>query len=119
MRDRNYCVCSDSASTVNKTAALDGFILIVGATVRVKFTETNTAASPTLNISNTGNTPIKSYGATAAGQTVQTSWYAGSVVTFAYDGTNWLMVDFSNRDGGTGLTLGETSTTAYRGDRGA
>ena len=62
--------------------------------VAVKFTYTNTASSPTLNVtpkggSATGAKSIIQYGTTAVSTSVKTSWAAGQVVIFAYDGTQW------------------------------
>ena len=87
----DYCTCSTGASTADKTASLDGFVLDTGASVKVKFTNTNTAANPTLNINSTGAKPIMLYGTTPAGNRENNSWSAGSTVEFIYDGTNWVV----------------------------
>lgn len=50
-------------------------------------TNNNTHATPTLNVDGKGAKSIKAYGTTAP--TVW--WKAGDVVTFVYDGTNWIM----------------------------
>lgn len=85
-----YGTSSSAASTVGKTATTsDGKIasLIDGVKVRIKFTNGNTAANPTLNVDGRGAKSIKAYGST-----VPTLWWkAGDVVDFTYDGTNWLM----------------------------
>lgn len=90
-----FATCSTAAGTAAKTATIEGFTLVTGATVRIKFENTNTATSPSLNISdgtsNTGAKAIKMYGTTAAGTNPSTSWNAGEVVELVYDGTNWLM----------------------------
>lgn len=49
-----YALCSTAGATVAKTVTVSNFLLKVGAVVVVKFAETNTAASPTLNVSGTG-----------------------------------------------------------------
>ena len=87
----DYCTCSTGASTADKTASLEGFVLDTGASVKVKFTNTNTAANPTLNINSTGAKSIMQYGTTVAGTTATESWDDGAVVEFVYDGTNWVM----------------------------
>lgn len=56
--------------------------------MRVKFTNGNTAASPTLNVNGTGAVSIMKFGVSAVSSF---AWNAGLVVTFVYDGTNWLM----------------------------
>ena len=58
-------------------------------------TNSNTVADPTLNVNSTGAKAIKCYGTTAPGTAESTSWIAGAVLSFTYDGTNWVMNDFS------------------------
>lgn len=90
-----YGECSTAAATAAKTVTVQGdFVLETGAMVAVKFTYTNSAASPTLNVTPKGGTAtgaktIAQYGTTAASTSVLTSWTAGQVVIFVYDGTYW------------------------------
>ena len=91
LRDRNYCTCSTDASTTAKTASLSGFVLTTGSVVNIKFTNSNTASDPTLNVNNTGAYAIKRYGSTAASTSVNASWRAGSVVTLIFDGNYWMI----------------------------
>ena len=95
-----YATCSTSSSTAAKVAACAGFSLSTGAAVAVKFTNTNTASSPTLNVNSTGAKSIKKYGSTGPDTYM---WNAGAVVEFFYDGTYWVMVN------------GTTATTTYYG----
>ena len=93
-----YATCSTVAETSAKIATIqDGqdFSLFNGETVHVKFTYTNTASLPTLNINGTGAYPIARYGNTAVGTTASTSWQAGAVITVTFDGESWQMNDFS------------------------
>ena len=91
-----YCTCSTAASTAAKVAYLQGSssntfnssTIPTGITIHVKFTYSNTASNPTLNINNSGAKYIKQYGTTAAGTSTKTSWRAGSIVSFTFDGTN-------------------------------
>ena len=87
----SYAVCSTAAGTTAKTADITNFTLAVGRTVRIKFTNTNTAATPSLNVNGTGAKAIMMYGDTPAGNNPSKSWVAGEVVQFVYDGTNWIM----------------------------
>lgn len=83
-----YGVCSTAAATKAKTVTIDysgTLSLFTGLTVRVKFSNGNSAAAPTLNVNSTGAKAIKSYGTTAA-----TTWVAGQIIEFIYDGTYWL-----------------------------
>ncbi len=95
-----YATCSTSSSTAAKVAACAGFSLSTGAAVAVKFTNTNTVSSPTLNVNGTGAKSIKKYGSTGPDTYM---WNAGAVVEFFYDGTYWVMVN------------GTTATTTYYG----
>lgn len=93
--------CSTAAATAAKTVTLDdsmSFTLAKGASVFVKFTNSNTVASPTLAVNGTTAKAIMRYGTTAPSTTAKTSWQAGSVVHFVYDGTYWQMVGWLNDD---------------------
>ena len=82
-----YATCSTASATVAKVAVCTGFKLTTGAAVLVKFSNTNSAASPTLNVNSTGAKPIVAYGTTA----IQTyAWKAGQAVMVVYDGTSWV-----------------------------
>lgn len=83
-----YGVCSTAAATKAKTVTVDysgTLSLFAGLCVRIKFSNSNTASAPTLNVNGTGAKAIKAYGTTAAG-----TWAAGQIISFVYDGTNWL-----------------------------
>jgi len=84
-----YATSTTAQSTTTKTATclLDGFSLVKGAKVVVKFTYTNTATAPSLNVNGTGAKTIKAYGSTAP----SLWWLAGDVVEFTFDGTYWMM----------------------------
>lgn len=49
-----YGTCSVAVGTAAKTATISGVTLSEGTQVRVKFTNGNSAATPTLNINSTG-----------------------------------------------------------------
>lgn len=81
-----YCTSTTAAGTAAKIATVnDGssITLYTGITVAVKFTYSNTASSPTLNVAGTGAKPIMCNGTRYA------YWAAGMTVIFTYDGTNW------------------------------
>ena len=109
-----YATSSDTASTVAKTATIvSGTLstLTSGVQAIVKFEETNTASSPTLNIGGTGAKSIKRYGSTAVGQNQNESWVAGSPVLFVYDGTNWVIAGWLNTTYSGGTSSGITTGT--------
>ena len=103
----HYGTCSTAAGTAAKTVSLTGFTLATGAIVTVKFTVTNTAANPTLNVNNTGAKAIQYRGsAISAGYLA-----ANRVYTFIYDGTNYQLIGDINTDTNTTYNTG-TSTVA-------
>ena len=84
----NYGSCSTAAATAAKAVACTGFVLITGSEITVKFTVTNTAANPTLNVNNTGAKAIYYRGAAI------TAGYlaANRTYTFRYNGTQYDLV---------------------------
>lgn len=95
---RFYGVCSTEAGTVAKTVIVDdSFSLVAGVQITVKFTNANSASSPTLNVNGTGAKPIYRYGTTVVSTgTTTTGWVAGAIQTFTYDGTGWIRDYWSN-----------------------
>lgn len=91
-----YAVCSTAAATAKKQITIKGFTLNTGTTIHVKFTNNNSADSPTLEITNPLNNttyekPIVQYGTTAVEKINSTTgWQAGAVITLTYDGTSWV-----------------------------
>lgn len=110
-----YGVCGTAAATAAKTVTVDGFELVTGAMVIVKFTYANSVESPTLNVNGTGAKPIRRYGTTAASTGTTTSgWIAGAVQLFVYDGSGWVR-DYWNNTTYSNVSLGQgyaTCTTA-------
>jgi hypothetical protein len=80
-----YGSCSTAASTAAKAVSAGDFSLETGAAVVVKFTNTNTASNPTLNVSGTGAKAIYHKGAAINPNYLR----AGFVYTFTYNGTQW------------------------------
>lgn len=80
-----YATCATASATVAKVATLAAGTLTLkaGATVAVRFTNANNAASPTLNVGGTGAKAIYTQGVRYA------YWAAGATVIFTYDGTYW------------------------------
>jgi hypothetical protein len=117
-----YAECSTAAGTAAKVAAIntDGdttntaFTLIKGVAVNVKFTVTNTAASPTLNINSTGAKAIYYNGAAITAGYLK----ANKVYQFVYNGKQWDLVgdvDTNKDTGATSVTTtgsGNAVTTA-------
>ena len=104
----HFATCATAAGTAAKTVDVTGFNLVSGARVTVKFTVTNTAANPTLNVSGTGAKAIK-----YRGSAINTGYLAANrVYEFIYDGTDFLFLGDINTDSnttykaGTGISIG-------------
>lgn len=92
-----YGECSTGASTAAKTVTINGVNeLTTGLTIMVKFTNSNSKASPTLKVNNLDAKSIMRYGTTAPSTSAASSWNAGSVIIFVYDGTYWQMCNWLN-----------------------
>lgn len=108
----HYGTCSTAAATAAKVVQCDGFKLVTGARIAVKFTYKNTyAASPVqLNVNGTGAKYARMYD----DQHSVIMWEAGAIVEFIYDGSQYLMKSASTAvtlvntlpvsKGGTGAT---------------
>lgn len=92
-----YGTCSTAAGTAAKTTTISGFTLYTGVIVSVKFTVTNTASSPTLNVNSTGAKAIYYRGsAISAGYLAANRTYV-----FVYNGTQWEFIGDINTDNNT------------------
>lgn len=83
-----YNTCSTAAGTAAKTVDAGTFSLERGAMVVVKFTTTNTAANPTLNVSSTGAKAIYHNGTAITPGCLKEN----KVYQFTYNGTQWDLV---------------------------
>ena len=92
-----YGTCTTAASTAAKVVTLANFALYNGARISVKFSNPNTAATPTLNVNGTGAKQIRAYGSTLSA-TSSYNWSAGAVVDFVYDESvnYWYISDSSS-----------------------
>ena len=84
----HYGTCSTAAETAAKAVNCTGFVLATGARIAVRFTVTNTAANPTLNVNATGAKAIRYRNAAiAAGYLAANRTY-----DFIYDGTYFQLI---------------------------
>lgn len=96
----HYGECSTAAATAEKAVSLSNFTLVKGAKVAIKFTVTNSAANPTLNINGTGAKAIM-----YRGSAIKASYLATNrVYEFVYDGTDYELVGDINTDTNTKVT---------------
>ena len=103
----HFGTCSTAANTAAKVVSCSGFTLATGARITVRFSVTNTASSPTLNVNNTGAKAIH-YRSAAI-----TAGYlaANRVYEFVYDGTNYELVGDIDTNTNTDTKVTQTVTT--------
>lgn len=89
----HYAVCPTSASVASKAAYIEGFSLVAGAKIAIKFSNADTSGAPTLNVSNTGAVAIKRYGTS---DPINGAWKDNEVVSLVYDGTYWMIEGVTN-----------------------
>lgn len=107
----HYGTCSTAASTAAKTVAVTNYKLVTGGHVYVKFTVTNSASNPSLNVNGTGAKAIYYRGsAISAGYLAANRTYE-----FIYNGTQYELVGDIDTNtnttysAGTGLDLSGTT----------
>ena len=90
---KHYALCSTSAATAAKTVSITGgtFILNSGSVIHVKFSVTNTAENPTLNVNGTGAKSIYYNGVLLSSANGNTS-ILKDILTFVYDGTQYNII---------------------------
>ena len=111
----HFGTCSTSPSTAAKTVSCNGFSLVAGARIAVKFTYGNTASEATLNVNGTGAKTIRAY---SNGFARKADWGSYSVVEFIYDGTYYVMPtagSAGNVEDTVPITLGGTGATTAEG----
>lgn len=106
-----YGECNTAANEQNKTVAMTGFKLTTGVTIHIKFINTNTTNTPTLNVNGTGAKSLIQY----TGQAINAanSWHAGAILTLTYDGANWIRNEESNS-----IIFDGSSTDKYLSEKG-
>lgn len=97
----HYAECSTAAATAAKTVTLSGFTLATGARIIVRFTVTNTASNPTLNVNGTGAKAIQYRNAAISAGYLA----ANRLREFVYDGSAWELIG----DVDTNTTYNEAS----------
>lgn len=80
---RPYGTCSTAAGTAAKTVNISEFTLCTGATILVKFSNSNNIVNPTLNVNGTGAKPI-----THLGHRFDSNIY----YEFIYNGSAWVQI---------------------------
>lgn len=103
-----YTTCTTAADTAAKVASIQGdstFYLRTGAMITVKYTNTNTASNPTLNVNGTGAKSIWYNQAVVTTGSLNTAGRANTYITYMYDGTYWVFVSWGLDSNTTYSTL--------------
>ena len=115
--DRNsYAVCNSQASSQTKVVDCTGFNLVNGACITIKFTNTNTANNPLLNVNSTGAKGVYYRDAAIDSGVLG----AGRTYTFRYNSTSdkYEMVGDVNTDttanNAVTQTNSDSSNASYR-----
>lgn len=115
-----YGTCNTAATTADKVVSIpsdSSWLLKKGAIIFVKFSNSNSATSCTLNVNGTGAKSIWYNNAVYTGNSVMVCGYANRTHMYIYDGTYWVWVS-SGSDSNTiysNASLGQgygTCTTA-------
>lgn len=114
-----YGTCSTAAGTAAKDVTLsntDGWELVAGTIVGVKFSNSNTAGSTsapvTLNVNGTGAKQIYYNNAAYTGTSNQVCGYANRVTYYMYDGTHWVWMNMGTLDGNSDTKVRQTLDTS-------
>lgn len=106
----HYGSCNTAAATVEKVVACSNYTLVTGSRIIVKFTVTNTAANPTLNVNSTGAKAIYYRGAAInAGYLA-----AGRTYEFVYNGTQYELVGDIDTNTNTDTKVTNTLATTTK-----
>lgn len=91
-----YGTCTTAAATAAKEVTLantDGWELVAGVIIGVKFSNSNSASNVTLNVNGSGAKSIYFSSAVYTGSATQITGYANIVNYYMYDGTNWVFIN--------------------------
>lgn len=100
-----YGTCSTAAGTKAKTTTISDFTLTTGAMIAVSFTNGNTVAAATLNVSSTGAKTIQYRGAALKTGLLETN----GTYLFVYNGTYWILIGQVTKQTVTTATLTASS----------
>ena len=96
-----YGTCTTAAATAAKTVTLGsttGWELVAGTIVGVKFSYTNTASNPTLNVNSSGAKSIIYNTGTITTSNLNKAGYASRIQYYMYDGSHWVWMGWSIDD---------------------
>lgn len=92
---------TEGTNQIDFVVPLDGFPTTEGATVHVKFVQPNTVGNKTLTLKVGGDTAHPIINPNGA-----KTWKANSIISFTFDGTNWVINSSGIDASSTAMTLG-------------
>ena len=112
---QGYCTCSTAEGTLNKTAGIVGYTLLLGGIVVVNFVNA-VPANATLNINSQGAKAIYHRGAAIASNVIE----AGDTAYFVYDGTYYQLLGIDRWEdtqytAGIGIEISENNVIRSKG----
>ena len=105
---QHFGVCSTAAESKEKVVTCVGYKLATGSRIEVKFSTTNTATEPTLNVNNTGAKPVFYRGAAIGAGNLA----ANRVYSFVYNGAQYELIGDINTDTNTAMTQNVSTANA-------
>lgn len=105
-----YGTCATAAATAAKVVEISDptWNLQIGDIIGVKFTNTNSASSCTINVNNSGAKSIWYNNAAYTGSSNMICGYANRYTFYMYDGTYWVWLTYGNENSGS-----DTYPSAY------
>lgn len=107
--------CSTAAATAAKAVTISSdqnFVLNKGAVIGVKFTYTNTAENPTIEVNNTGAKSVWFNTAVITTGSLNRGGYANRYTYYIYDGTYWVWLNWGTDDNTTYSSMSVAEGTA-------
>ena len=106
-----YGTCATAAATAAKVVTVSGgWELTPGAIVSIKFTYTNTAQNPTLNVNGTGAKKVWYSTALITTGSLSYAGYANRIAQYMYDGTQYVFQGWSYDSNSDAKTASGSST---------
>lgn len=103
----HFGISATTANVQTKSVDCQGFTLAQGARIMVKYTATNTANNPKLDVNSTGAKNIYYHNAPIGKEFLK----ANEVHEYVYDGTNWIYVGTLAIN--IGITVDSSNSTLY------
>ena len=105
-----YGTCATAAATAVKVVEINDptWNLQIGDIIGVKFTNTNSASSCTLDVNSTGAKSLWYNNAAYTGSSNMICGYANRYIFYMYDGTYWVWLTYGNENSGS-----DTYPSAY------